>query len=226
MCGRTSLFVPEPRVEARFDATAVESLEPRYNVAPRDDLAVIRDDAPGAIHLDEWGLVPDWTDDPGADRFINARAETVEEKPSFADAVAERRCLVLADGFYEWQDRTTGSQPYRVQRADGEPFAMAGLYERHDGDPTVAVLTAEPNAVVEPLHHRMAVVLPAGREREWLSAEDPDDRADLLATPDPDPWERFPVTDRVGDPSYDDPVLVEPVDAPEEDPQTGLGDFG
>jgi putative SOS response-associated peptidase YedK len=229
MCGRTSLFAPRSRLAERFDAEVVGSLEPRYNIAPRDELAVVRDDDPDRVRTASWGLVPAWADDPDAHRHINARAETVEDKPSFSDAVESRRCLVLADGFYEWEDRRTGTQPYRVEREDGEPFAMAGLWERWtDGDrslTTVTVVTTEPNAVVEPLHHRMAVVLDRDEEGAWLDADDPDDRARLLTTPDPEPFHAYPVSDAVNDPGADGPELVEPADVPDEDPQTGLGDF-
>ncbi|PSP78031.1 DUF159 family protein [Halobacteriales archaeon QS_1_68_20] len=225
MCGRTSLFVPPSELEDRFDAEVVDPLSPRYNIAPSEDLAVVRDDAPHEIRRHEWGLVPPWADDPAGNRQINARAETVEEKPSFADAVEHRRCLVLADGFYEWQRRTGGKQPFRIEREDGDPFAMAGLYERHDDLTTVTVITTEPNEVVEPLHDRMAVVLAPGEERAWLDADDPAERADLLSTPDPDPFHAYPVSSAVDDPTNDSPDVIQPVDVPEEDPQSGLDDF-
>ena len=131
MCGRFSLFVPPSVLEERFDAEAARPLVPRYNVAPRDDLAAIRNDEPGTIDALEWGLLPSWVDDPDDfPRPINARAETVAEKPSFRDAFAERRCLVLADGFYEWKGERGAKQPYRIARPDDEPFAFAGLWER------------------------------------------------------------------------------------------------
>lgn len=229
MCGRTSLFVPQGRLEERFDATAATSIPPRYNIAPRDDLAVVRNDDPEQIRLNQWGLVPRWADSPEAHRHINARAETLSETSSFAEALEQRRCLVLSDGFYEWQQRKTGKQPYRIEREDGEPFAMAGLWERWPGDgrelTTVTVITTEPNAVVEPLHDRMAVVLDQNEERAWIEADDQAEREELLDTPDPDPFHAFTVSDAVNDPSNDSPEVVEPVDVPDEDPQTGLGDF-
>ncbi|HKJ60207.1 MAG TPA: SOS response-associated peptidase, partial [Halobacteriales archaeon] len=115
MCGRFSLFVPPGILEERFDAEVGASYVPRYNVAPRDDVAAIRNDDQETIDALSWGLVPDWVDDPDDfPRPINARAETVAEKPSFRDAFAERRCLVLADGFYEWTGRRGSKQPYRI----------------------------------------------------------------------------------------------------------------
>jgi putative SOS response-associated peptidase YedK len=226
MCGRTSLATPPEELADRFGVAVPETYRPRYNIAPQDDLAVVRNDARERLQHHRWGLVPGWADD-GHDGFINARAETVEEKPSFREAAAERRCLVLADGFYEWEDRKTGKQPYRVERADGGPFAMAGLYERpEDGPTTVTVVTTEPNDVVEPLHHRMAAVLDPGEETAWLDADDPDERAALLDTHPADGWASYPVGDAIGDPGAEGAELAERVDGADEDPQTGLGEFG
>jgi putative SOS response-associated peptidase YedK len=228
MCGRTSLFAPQSAVEARFDATAVEPLEPRYNIAPREELAVVRNDAPDTIDLLEWGLLPSWVENAeAAPRPINARAETIADKPTFAEAFEQRRCLVLADGFYEWQDTRGGKQPYRVERTDGGPFAMAGLFERWETEgrteATVTVVTTEPNAVVEPLHHRMAVVLDPDEEDVWLSDADPTIHRDLLDPSPAEQWRSYPVSTRVNDPANDDPSVVEEVTL---EKQTGLEEFG
>ncbi|MFB6296348.1 MAG: SOS response-associated peptidase [Halobacteriales archaeon] len=223
MCGRLSLTVPPEALEDRFSASPPPALEPCYNVAPGEDLAAIRNDDRGRIDLLEWGLVPSWADDPGSGH-INARAETVAEKPSFRDAYENRRCLVLADGYYDWADeRGRGSQPYRFTRTDGEPFAMAGIWERRESPEevrrTVAILTTEPNAVVEPIHHRMPVILDRNEEGQWLDGEptegllDPYPEVDLRA---------YPVSDAVNDPSNDSPAVIEEVDPPE---QTGLEEF-
>ena len=227
MCGRTSLFAPQSVLASRFDAEPVEPLEPRYNIAPREDLAVIRKDAPETIDLLEWGLLPSWVENPAdAPRPINARAETVATKRSFAEAFEQRRCLVLADGFYEWQETRGGKQPYRVERTDGKPFAMAGLFERWEGDgevqETVTVVTTEPNAVVEPLHHRMAVVLDADEEERWLADADPGAHQELFDPSPADQWRSYPVSTRVNDPDNDDPSIVEEIDP---DTQTGLDEF-
>lgn len=133
MCGRTSLYAELGVLEERFDAKADFEYEPRYNIAPRQDLAVIRNTTPETITQQNWGLLPRWADDPeDAPRPINARAETVAEKPSFRAAYERQRCLVPADGFYEWAEVEGGSgkQPYRVTVDDGDLFAMAGLWER------------------------------------------------------------------------------------------------
>jgi putative SOS response-associated peptidase YedK len=224
MCGRTSLFADPELVRERFDAEPVRPLEPRYNVAPGDEHAAILNAAPDEIRFPRWGLVPEWGDGSG---HINARAETVADKPSFREAFADRRCLVLADGFYDWKPTPTGKQPYRIERADGEPFAFAGLWEpgradRSSGaeDPTFTVVTTEPNAVVEPIHHRMPVLLSPEEEERWLRAGD----ADLLDPFPADELRTYPVSDAVNDPANDSPDVIEEVPA-EEDVQTGLGDF-
>lgn len=226
MCGRTSLFVPPDRIATRFAVSVPESYQPRYNIDPSDDLAVVRTDARGELRFHEWGLVPSWADE-GHGGFINARAETLEETSSFREAAAKRRCLVIADGFYEWQERTTGKQPFRIERADGEPFAMAGLFESRDDAPTtVTVVTTEPNDVVEPLHDRMAVVLPPGEETAWLDASAPGERAALLDTPPADDLHAYPVSTAIDDPGAEGPELVAEADGAAEDPQTGLDEFG
>jgi putative SOS response-associated peptidase YedK len=227
MCGRTSLFTPQSVIEERFDAEAVRPLAPRYNIAPREDLAVIRNDSPDRIELLEWGLLPAWVDDPESFSYpINARAETVAEKPTFREAFERRRCLVLADGFYEWADTPTGKQPYRVQRVDGAPFAMAGLWERWEGAgdtrETVTVVTTEPNAVVEPLHHRMAVLLDEAGSETWLSDADPETHRSVLGPAPAEELTAYPISSAVNDPSNDYPEIIEEVDP---DEQTTFGDF-
>jgi putative SOS response-associated peptidase YedK len=230
MCGRYTLFTPPSAIEERFDATFEQPPQPRYNAAPGQSLPVVTNDAPETIDTLEWGLIPHWADDrTDGNRPINARAETVAEKRSFRDAYESRRCLVLADGFYEWQGTDAGKQPYRVTLDSDEPFAMAGLWERWqppekqtgltefgDGQPdaetdpveTFTVITTEPNDVVGELHDRMAVVLPAEEERRWLA----DGAGDLLQ-PYPGGMTAYPVSTAVNDPSNDRPDLVEEVDA-------------
>ena len=217
MCRRTSLFAPQPVVEARFGAEALHELRPRYNVAPGDDLAVITNEAPHAIDGYEWGLIPHWADDPEAThRPINARAESVSTKPFFRDAYANRRAMVHVDGYYEWLERRDGTkQPYRIARADGEPFALAGLWERWENGrtyETVTVVTTAANDRVRPIHDRMPVVLPPDRERDWLAT---DGGEDLLEPYPGDDLAAFPVSsfaglltavgDRAHRPGRDDP---------------------
>ncbi|RLM57543.1 SOS response-associated peptidase [Halobellus sp. Atlit-31R] len=235
MCGRYTLFTPAEALESRFDATFEEQTSPRYNCAPGQSLPVVTDDAPDRFQQFRWGLVPSWADDErvGND-LINARAETVAEKPSFEAAYEKRRCLVPADGFYEWVQDGDEKQPYRVSFADDRPFAMAGLWERwepehtqtglgdfgggsgagRDDDADVVesftIVTTEPNDVVADLHHRMAVVLDPEEEETWLHG-DVDETARLLDPYPADEWRAYPVSTRVNSPANDAPELIEPV---------------
>lgn len=231
MCGRFSLYVPPDVLEARFDAEVSEEYHPSANVAPDQPVAAIRDDAPAEIGQLTWGLLPGWVDDPeGYSRPINARAETVAEKSSFRDAFEKRRCLVLADGFYEWSGEPGRKRPYRVQRADGEPFAFAGLWESWappsgaEGETrrTTTIVTTDANDVVEPIHDRMPVMLEPDEERRWLADGDPGELQSLL---DPYPsglLDAFEVSTRVNDPANASPAVAEPLDHG----QSGLGEFG
>ncbi|MFC6872797.1 SOS response-associated peptidase [Halobellus marinus] len=240
MCGRYTLFTPAADLESRFDATFADPPEPRYNCSPGQSLPVITNDAPDEFRRLRWGLIPSWADDEAAgnDR-INARAETLDEKPSFRDAYQQRRCLVPADGFYEWVQDGDEKRPYRVAFADDRPFAMAGLWERWepshtqtglgdfgsggaggrggiDSDSDVvesfSIVTTEPNDAVADLHHRMAVVLDPDEESIWLDG-DTEDVARLLEPHRGDDWQAYPVSTRVNSPANDDPSLLERVEA-------------
>jgi len=226
MCGRYSLFVPQDTVEQRFGATFVGEYEPRYNAAPSQELPVVLDEAPGEIHTARWGLIPEWGEE--GDGLINARAETAAEKPAFRDAYESRRCLVPADGFYEWAEREGGKQPYRFTMADEEPFAMAGLWERYtpettqtglgefaSGGPSTAepvttftILTREPNDLLAEYHHRMSVILGPEEERAWLEGAPVEE-----VTPTPaEALRAYPVSTAVNSPANDSPAVVEEVE--------------
>jgi putative SOS response-associated peptidase YedK len=226
MCGRTSLFAARADLEARFDADVVTDggYTPRYNVAPGDDLHVITNEAPTEIHRARWGLVPPWTDDPGAG-IVNARSETVEEKRAFARAWDSRPCLVLSSGFYEWKSSATGSKrPYRIYRENDPAFAMAGLWDVWAGDDEprscVTILTTAPNDLMAPIHDRMPVVLPQAVESDWLAAG-PDTRKELCQPYPKDDLAADEISTRVNDPDTDDPQVIEPLDHE----QSGLGEF-
>ena len=176
MCGRYSFVMPAPAAEQRFNAKFTESTPPTYNAAPSQRLPVITNAAPGQIQLLRWGLIPAWSHDPtGGPKPINARAETLADKPSFRMLLGRRRCLVLAEGFYEWQATPAGKVPHRILLRDGQPFAFAGLWDewldRATGElhPTFTIITTEPNELMAGIHNRMPVILPSrAAEAAWL----------------------------------------------------------
>ena len=181
MCGRYTFIAPAPAVEQRFDAFFTEPAPANYNAAPSQRLPIITNAAPGQIQLLSWGLVPSWSKDPtghgpaAGPKPINARAETLAEKPSFRQLLGRRRCLVLADSFYEWQATPAGKVPHRILLRDEQPFAFAGLWDewldRATGElhPTFTIITTEPNALMASIHNRMPVILPTrSAEQAWL----------------------------------------------------------
>ena len=188
MCGRYTLKAPREAIAEAFDLADVPQLLPRYNIAPTQAVPVVRlDRASGEreIALLQWGLIPSWADDPAiGNRLINARAETVAEKPAFRTAFKKRRCLVVADGFYEWK-RENGKTPYYFRLKDSSPFAFAGLWERWEkGEEPVescTLLTCEANGVVAPVHGRMPVILKPEDYARWLDPRAAADRGPRAA---------------------------------------------
>jgi len=220
MCGRYSITTPvEALREAfRFSGPPI-NLAPRYNAAPTQDLPIVRLSADGSerqLAVLRWGLVPSWATDPAiGNRLINARAETVAEKPSFRSAFRSRRCLVPADGFYEWRKIGGHKQPYRICRPDGAPFAFAGLWERWASEQatpleTFTILTTEATAELSPIHGRMPVILPTASYDAWLNPNMR--RADLTAllTPYPGALDVYAVDTRVNNARNDDPACIAP----------------
>ena len=228
MCGRTSLYTPIPELEDRFNAIAVEDVPSRYNIAPTDDIAVITNEERSEIDLVRWGLVPHWKKDPnGGPQLINARAEMIDEKASFREPFKRRRCLVLSDGFYEWQQRPGGKQPYRIAKDDNSPFTFAGLWERWQSNGTTidscTIITTEANGVVEPIHDRMPVILKRDKENEWLLTEDADERKTLLKPYPGQDLTAYPISTQVNDPSCDSSEILVKID--DQGGQSGLEDF-
>jgi putative SOS response-associated peptidase YedK len=181
MCGRFAFYSPAEAAAALFGASGSLDAKPRYNIAPTQDVAAIRSDEEGARELTSlrWGLIPFWAKDPSiGNRMINARAETVAEKPSFRAAYRRRRCLVLADGFYEWHKDAAGKTPYFISLADNVPFAFAGLWENwqsKESDESIqstTLITAAANDFMASLHHRMPVILEAETANRWLAGDD------------------------------------------------------
>jgi putative SOS response-associated peptidase YedK len=220
MCGRYTLTDPDPRL-LRFRFGLSESAQidrqPRYNVAPTDPVLAIRVNAEGAREpgILRWGLIPHHADADSFDRLlINARAETVAEAPAFRDAFLSHRCLIVADGFYEWREQESGRRPVWITRPELEPFAFAGLWaaaRRADGSSThsCAIVTCEPGTVVAPIHDRMPVILDREAEPGWLDPEAGlEDLRDLLVPTDE--LEVTEVSDAVNDVRQDGAALIEP----------------
>ncbi len=225
MCGRYTLFVDPADLRAAFPWLVLpDDLAPRYNIAPTQPVAVVPNDGRDELSFFQWGLVPFWAKDPAiGSRMINARAETLTEKPAFRAVYRRRRCLILADGFFEWQ-ATAGSggakTPFYVRLDSGAPFAFAGLWElwRPEETPILSctIITTEPNDLLRPIHNRMPVILPPTAYRRWLAPEEQPPAA-LQGLLRPYPAEEmvaYPVSTRVNDPRSQGPLLVEPLDAP------------
>lgn len=243
MCGRYVSATPPDQVAAYFGAeppaegAASGPWEANFNVAPTTGVLVVRDD--GAVrHLEtmRWGLVPFWAKDPSiGSRMINARAETVAEKPAFRSALRKKRCIVPADGFYEWKKAAGGGakapkQPMYIHRVDGEPLAFAGLWEvwRDPSDPdrelhTCTVLTTSANATMRPVHDRMPVILPPSAWDAWLDPAPAETDALLRhLVPAPDSLLTLhPVSTAVNNVRNRGPHLLDPVDPG--DPGDGQG---
>ena len=220
MCGRYTLTDPDPRLlRFRFGLSEEAKIEqePRYNVAPTDPVLAIRlnrdgDREPGILR---WGLIPHYADPDAFDRLlINARAETVVEAPAFRDALQTHRCLIVADGFYEWREEETGKKPVWITRPSHEPFAFAGLWaeaKRRDGSTlhSCAIVTCQPGEVVAPIHDRMPVILDPDSEAAWLDpAWSEADLAALLAPTDD--LVVTEVSDAVNDVRQNGPALIQP----------------
>ena len=175
MCGRFAQKSSAKKISKQFKVEEVPPLVERYNVAPTQAVLAVREASDGREALFfKWGLVPRWAKDPGiGHKLINARAETVTEKPSFRDAFARRRCLVPLDGFYEWARRGDRKRPFYFHMKDGEPFAVAGLWERWEGDggplETCTLLTTEANELLAPYHDRMPVIVGPEDYDLWLA---------------------------------------------------------
>lgn len=221
MCGRFTLTLDadEVRTALRLGDMPADWL-PRFNVAPSQLIAVVNDPAARAVQWMRWGLVPSWAKNPAIGmQMINARAETVMEKPSFRTAFARRRCLILADGFYEWQKPAAGQRgrsiPFHFHLRDGAPFAFAGLWEQWkpaEGDPltTCTIITCAANAVVAPVHERMPVMLTGDAAWSWLEVND---QAALHAMLRPYPAEGMEarqVGPEVGNAGAEGPQLLAP----------------
>ncbi len=219
MCGRYTIFTEPRRLMERFQAEWPDApWQPRYNASPTQPLPVLLNDGTRRIRLLRWGLIPHWAEDPAiGNRLINARAETLTQRPSFREAFRRRRCLVLADGFYEWQRTPRGRIPYWIGLRDREPFAFAGLWDRWESPEgevieSFTIITTVANERVAPIHDRMPVILLPEHEEIWLDdAAGPRAWQEVLRPYPADRMIAYPVSARVNSPRADDPTLIEPM---------------
>ncbi len=223
MCGRfTQAQIAELDREI-FKLLTVPALPARYNIAPTQEAAAVRESARSGRRVLaplRWGLIPHWAKDPTiGNRMINARAESVAKKPAFEGAFKHRRCLIPSDGFYEWKKTGGRKQPHYIGRQDGGLFAFAGLWERwsdegHDPIETFTIITTTPNEIVEPIHNRMPVILPAKHYDEWLDpANQHVDALRALLAPFPaEEMSAYPVSTYVNSPRNEGPECVKPLE--------------
>ena len=222
MCGRFTLTANADTLQSEFNLSSLPAdLAPRYNIAPSQPVAVALRDGQGGQYLDafRWGLIPAWAKDAAiGSRMINARAETVASKPSFKRPLQKQRCLILADGFFEWQKTPGGKLPAYFRLQDGRPFAFAGLWDSWT-DPagqvvhSCAIITTAPNSFVSPIHKRMPVILPPEDRERWLNPIKQQPQA-LLPLLKPYPANKmlsYPVSTLVNSPANDSPACIQPL---------------
>lgn len=227
MCGRYTLHASAREIAEWFDVETgalPDGLTPRYNIAPTQDVPAVGPSSGGGrgMALFRWGLVPSWAEDPSElPPLVNARSETVHRKPAFREAFARRRCLLPADGFYEWRREGEVKQPYHLRMPGGGLFAFAGIWDRwspgRDGGEAIescAILTTDAAPGIADLHERMPVILRREDYGRWLdrSARERGRLEDLLASPAETPLEYYPVSRRVNSPDHDDPSCIEPLE--------------
>jgi putative SOS response-associated peptidase YedK len=222
MCGRFTLTVDPAQLQEAFPWIDVPAeITPRFNIAPSQPVAVVTNNGENRLEFFNWGLIPSWAKDPSiGNRLINARAETLAEKPAFRTALRRRRCLVLADGFYEWR-QDPGSKtktPIYIRKKNNDPFAFAGLWESWnspDGSNILSctIVTTDPNQLLADIHNRMPVILPENAYANWLDPSErrPEEFKDLLR-PYPDgELEAYPVSRLVNKPSNELPDCIKPI---------------
>lgn len=222
MCGRFTQTATPTAIAQQFGVHHFPLLKPRYNIAPSQPVAAIRLDPETTTRqlvLLRWGLIPSWAKDPKIGfQCINAKAETVAEKPSFRAAFRKRRCLVIATGFYEWQVRGQTKHPMWIGLQSRQPFAFAGVWEQWqppEGEAieSCTILTTEPNELLRPIHDRMPVILPADTYEHWLdpTVQDVNFLQALLRPYPSEELMAYPVSTLVNNPRHDVPECLEPI---------------
>lgn len=218
MCGRFSFVMEDALIRERFGVRVTTAIyKARYNCAPTQSLAVITSDRPDELQFMRWGLIPSWAKDKSiGPKMINARAETVSEKPSFRSALKSRRCLVPATGFFEWKREGKSKIPFLIRMKEQNGFCFAGLWDRWNSPEgefieSFTIITTTPNELVSGIHDRMPVILPRESEKRWLgTATDLHDITSLLQPFPPEQMEACAVSSRVNSTTNDDPSVLLP----------------
>ncbi len=219
MCGRFTLTVDPAQLEDMFPwVTIAQQMTPRYNISPSQPIAVIPNISDFCLDLFQWGLIPSWAKDSTiGNRLINARAETLSDKPSFRSALKKRRCLILADGFYEWMSSSEEKSkiPYYIHLSSGDVFAFAGLWDTWAAPngtkiKSCTIITTQPNSLIAPIHNRMPVMVPQEAYSQWIEPGEvnPTNINELLAPYPANQMEAYPVSRAVNDPKNDSPSLI------------------
>ena len=217
MCGRFVLRTPTFVLANTFLVSEAPDLLPRFNIAPTQNILAVKLNTQREREFDllRWGLVPSWADDPKlGNRLINCQGETARTKPSFRSAFKSRRCLIVADGFYEWKVEGKTKQPMLIGKTDDSPFALAGLWERWSkGEETIkscTIITTEPNALMKPIHNRMPVILSPDDYDPWLQG-DTDEAESLLKPYTGQDLQAIAVSTKVNSPKNDVPECIVPL---------------
>jgi len=217
MCGRFGYSLTREEVEERFGLKKVPAgLAPKYNVPPGTDVPAVLNTSADELKFIRWGLIPHWAKEEKTKfNLINAKAETVTEKPMFKGLVHSKRCLILADCFYEWKKVGVKKVPYRILMKDEHPFAFAGLWDswQHEGKElqTCLIITTTPNALINSIHDRMPAILAPDKERAWLDEVRPEDVGEFLRPYDAKRMKAYEISTRINSPANDSPSVIQPV---------------
>jgi putative SOS response-associated peptidase YedK len=221
MCGRFSLTREEAELEKRFQAKFYSNdLVKRYNVAPSQLALVMTNEQPQLLQMFKWGLIPSWAKDAkGSFKTINAKSETLLEKPSFKNLIKSKRCLVISDGFYEWKHIGKQKQPYRICVTDNDLFAFGGLWDswidKETGEclNTFTIITTPANSLIKNIHDRMPLILDINSEKLWIDSKAPMDQVlDKLKPYPSEKMQLFPVSTQVNSPANDNSDLILPLE--------------
>ena len=220
MCGRYTFTEKDTKkIKERFELVKItKGVKPSYNIAPTQNIPVILNETPQELTLARWGLIPSWAKEENTKySMINAKAETIIEKPAYRGPIKHKRCLIPADSFYEWRRTDDGKYPYRILMKSEEMFAFAGIWDYWEkgGDPiySCTIITTAPNAIVKDIHDRMPVILPKDSEKQWLSDIDVKEAVGLLKTYNPKNMKSYEVSTLVNSPKNNSAEVFEPINS-------------